>query len=56
LVSLFKPHQHTAQSEILVWDQPLAALSSPGWRGLGNYKVLAALLFATMVVLYVVFA
>jgi SSS family solute:Na+ symporter len=56
LVSLVKPHEHTAQSEILVWDQPLAALSSPGWRGLGNYKVLAALLFATMVVLYVIFA
>jgi SSS family solute:Na+ symporter len=56
LVSWIRPHQHTAESERLVWDDPLSALRSPGWPGLGNYKFLAALLAAAMVALYWVFA
>jgi solute:Na+ symporter, SSS family len=50
--SVLSPHRHTAESEKLVWRHPLEALSSPGWRGLGNYKVLSAVLFAAMVGLY----
>lgn len=54
-VSLFKPHQHTAESAQLVWTNPLQALQSPGWPGIGNYKFLAALLFLIMVTLYIIF-
>ena len=51
-VSFFKPHKHTADSIALVWDKPMDCLKSPGWSGIGNYKVLSALLFITMVTLY----
>ncbi|MFC1509842.1 sodium:solute symporter [Candidatus Omnitrophota bacterium] len=56
LVSLWKPHMHTAESEALVWRNPLDALRGKAWSGIGNYRFLSALLFGTMVVLYVVFA
>ena len=56
VVSLVAPHRHTPQSERLVWLHPLECLRSPGWPGLGNYKLLACLLFITVVVLYSVFA
>ena len=55
-VSAVCPHQHTAVSESLVWKDPLSALRGPAWKGLGDYRILAALLFCVMVVLYVVFA
>ena len=55
VVSIFKPHVHTVESEALVWSHPLEALSGKAWRGLGNYKVLALLLFIVMVALYVIF-
>ena len=56
VVSLARPHKHTAESERLVWSDPRDALRGEAWKGIGNYKFLAALLFATMVVLYVIFA
>ena len=56
IASLFWPHQHTAQSEKLVWKHPWEALQERGWKGIGNYKLLAGVLFVTMVVLYIVFA
>ncbi|MBN1509824.1 MAG: sodium:solute symporter [Sedimentisphaerales bacterium] len=56
VASLVWPHQHTAESDRLVWRNPLEALQDRGWRGLGNYKLLAGLLFAIMVLLYVIFA
>jgi SSS family solute:Na+ symporter len=56
LVSLFRPHKHTAESERLVWSDPRDAFRGEAWKGIGNYKFLAALLFATMVVLYTIFA
>jgi len=56
VVSLFRPHKHTAESERLVWSDPRDALRGEAWKGIGNYKLLAALLFATMVALYVIFA
>ncbi len=56
VVSHLYPHQHTAESERLVWKNPAEALKSAGWRGIGNYKILSVLLFVTMVVLYMTFA
>jgi len=56
LVSLFRPHKHTAESERLVWSDPRDAFRGEAWKGIGNYRFLAALLFATMVVLYTIFA
>ena len=55
VVSWLSPHQHTEQSQRLVWAHPLESLRFQGWRGLGNYKWLAALLFVVMVGLYIVF-
>jgi SSS family solute:Na+ symporter len=56
VASLLWPHKHTAESERLVWRNPLEALQARGWSGLANYRFLAGLLFAIMVLLYVVFA
>lgn len=52
VVSFFKPHKHTADSELLVWNRPMDCLKAPGWSGIGNYKLLSALLFITMVAMY----
>jgi SSS family solute:Na+ symporter len=54
--SLMWPHRHTPQSERLVWNNPWEALADAGWKGITNYKLMAGLLFAIMVLLYVVFA
>jgi SSS family solute:Na+ symporter len=56
VASLAWPHKHTAQSERLVWKSPLEALQEAGWGGLVNYKLMAGLLFAIMILLYLVFA
>lgn len=52
IVSFFKPHKHTAESQMLVWDKPLDCLKAPGWSGIRNYKTLSAVLFIVMVTLY----
>jgi SSS family solute:Na+ symporter len=39
----------------LYWVHPLDTLKSAGWPGLGDYRVLAALVFLAMVGLYAVF-
>jgi len=54
VVSLFTPEELTDDKASLVWDHPLDALSSPGWPGIGNYKLLSALLFVSLVVLYTI--
>jgi solute:Na+ symporter, SSS family len=54
VVSLATPEELTEQKAALVWAHPLDALRSPGWTGIGNYKILSAVLFGTLVVLYVV--
>ena len=56
VVSIIKPARHTPESEALVWKSPLDALRGDCWRGIGDYRVLAAVLFAVMVALYCVFA
>lgn len=55
VVSLFKPHVHTEDSKSLVWGNPLDCLRAPGWKGIGDYRILSAVLFAMMVTLYVIF-
>ena len=55
LFSLAWPHEHTPESERLVWSNPVAALQGDAWPGLGNYKFLAAVLTIVMLILYVVF-
>ena len=54
--SLVWPHQHTPQSERLVWKHPWEAMQDKGWRGIGNYKLLAGVLFIVMIILYIRFA
>lgn len=56
VVSLLRPHRHTPESERLVWSSPLEALRGTGARGLGDYRLIAFVLFATMVILYIVFS
>ena len=53
--SLIYPHEHTPESEKLVWTNPLEALKSPGLKGVLNYKFLSGLLLATIVALYIIF-
>ena len=53
--SVIRPHQHTEESEKLVWANPMAALKDKGWPGLGNYKFLSLALFITMIVCYLSF-
>lgn len=55
LVSLFKPHWHTTESQSLVWAHPLESLRTQGWSGIGNYKLLAGVLFVAVIGLYVIF-
>ncbi len=54
VVSLLTPEELTKDKATLVWSHPFAALRSPGWKGIGNYKILSALLFGTLVLLYVI--
>jgi Na+/proline symporter len=57
-VSLFWPHEHTAESRALVWKSPWEALrrSETTWRGLLDFRVASVLLILTMVGLYVAFS
>ena len=49
------PVKHTAESSKLYWKSFREPLQSPGWAGVGNYKVLSLLLFAVMAVLFYLF-
>ena len=49
------PKGATEDPQKLFWDNPFDALKSPGWPGLANYKVLAAMVFIAMCVLYYIF-
>ncbi len=53
--SLISPQQNRDEIESLVWPTPLHALQGEAWKGIGNYKILTAILFITMVVLYAIF-
>ena len=58
VISSIWPHQHTAESEQLVWRSPWDALRSDekAWRGLGDFRLLAAVVFFGMIALYWAFA
>lgn len=58
VVSLLFPHEHTSQSESLVWKSPWDALQRQpnSWRGLLDFRVMAGLLVVTMVALYIGFS
>ena len=55
VVSYFYPHQHSTESKKLVWENPGDPLRDKGWKGIGNYKLLSALLFLSMFTLYIIF-
>jgi solute:Na+ symporter, SSS family len=46
------PDPESAARSALVWKSPLDPLRGKSWRFLGNYRVLAGLLFVTMIGLY----
>ena len=46
------PHEDRQQ---LYWANPLDALKSAGWPGIGDYRILAGVVVLVMVGLYVVF-
>lgn len=54
-LTLLRPKQASEDPHRLYWNHPLDALKSPGWPGLANYKVLAAMVFVAMGVLYYFF-
>jgi SSS family solute:Na+ symporter len=53
--SIVFPVRHTVESRHLYWSSPLEPLRQPGWKGIGNYKVLSGILIAIMAGLYMVF-
>jgi SSS family solute:Na+ symporter len=55
ILTFLFPKEQATDPEALYWRSPLDALRLPGWRGLGNYKALAAGVFIAMVALYVTF-
>lgn len=54
--SYWLPDKRAEEHAALVWKSPLEPLRGKAWPFLGNYRVLAALLFVTMVGLYWGFA
>jgi SSS family solute:Na+ symporter len=55
VTSLAFPELLTEEKRKLVWKSPLEPLREKGWPGLGSYKLLSAVLAATMVTLYIIF-
>ena len=49
------PKMPAEDPQKLFWPHPFDALKPPGWPGLANYKVLAALVFTAMCALYYIF-
>jgi len=49
------PVQHTKESSTLYWTSFREPLQSPGWKGIGNYKLLSLLLFLVMATLFYIF-
>lgn len=54
-LSFVYPVQHTKESATLYWKSPWEPLRGAAWSGLGNYKVLSALLICIMAVLFYLF-
>ncbi len=52
LLFIVPAQQTSKEAASLVWKTPLEALKGEAWPGIGNFRVLAAILFVTMLVLY----
>jgi len=52
---VFPAEQPAPGARVLYWRSPGEPLQSPGWKGIGNYKVLAVGLLVVMVVLFWMF-
>ncbi len=55
VVSTLRPDPASAEKDALCWRNPMQALRGP-WRGIGDYRLLAGILFVAMVCLYAIFA
>jgi solute:Na+ symporter, SSS family len=55
VASFLFPEPITDEKRQFVWKSPLEPLAEKGWSGLGNYKLLSAVLAGTMIALYVIF-
>ena len=55
VVSLLRPHVHTADSEKLVWARPVDALKGAWGPGVLDYRLVSLVLFLAMAGLYVLF-
>lgn len=54
-LTLLRPKAADEDPQKLFWAHPFDALRAPGWPGLGDYRRIAALVFALLVGLYVLF-
>lgn len=52
IFSFMYPVAYTNKAERLYWNSPLEPLRSKGWNGIGNYKILSALLLLIMIFLF----
>jgi SSS family solute:Na+ symporter len=52
ILSYVYPVQHTGESKALYWRSPLDPLRGAAWRGIGNYKLLSALLIVLLIFFY----
>jgi solute:Na+ symporter, SSS family len=55
VLTILMPKLDGEDLEKLYWAHPLDAVRSPGWPGLANYRVLAALTAAAFILLYFIF-
>ena len=55
VMSIIFPEPLTEEKSKLVWKSPLEPLREKGWPGIGNYKLLSAVLAITMIALYMIF-
>jgi len=55
VMSYVFPEPLTAKKSALVWKSFLDPLREKGWAGIGNFKLLSAVLATVMIVLYVIF-
>ncbi|GAA4307050.1 sodium:solute symporter [Mucilaginibacter gynuensis] len=53
--SYIYPVRHTAESENLYWKSPFESFKTPGWSGIGNYKLLSIVLLLIMSALFWIF-
>ena len=56
IVSRWKPEELTEEKAALVWKDWREPLRGPAWKGIGNYKLLAGILFAAMIGFYIFYS